>query len=80
MGEIIKLREDDKYQHLDVIIEMENSHVNPDTMFLYLHQVQENKKDQEIDENRIYMVDRLDDTGENLARCLIKLDFDRSRK
>lgn len=37
MGEIIKLREDDKYQHLDVIIEMENSHINPDTMFLYLH-------------------------------------------
>eukprot|EP00347_Sterkiella_histriomuscorum_P016979 403351124 len=79
MGEIVKLREDDKFQHLDVIIEMENDFINSDTMFLYLHQVMEGKKDQEIDENRLYHVDRIE-TGENLGRSLIKIDFDKSKK
>ncbi|CDW84957.1 UNKNOWN [Stylonychia lemnae] len=79
IGEITKLRKEDKIPHLEITVEMENDKINPDIHFIYLHQVQDKKKDQEIDDKKIYRVEKME-LAENIGRGYIKIDFDRSRR
>jgi hypothetical protein len=41
MGEIMKLRREEKVPSLEVIVEMENDSVNPVSQFIYLHPVED---------------------------------------
>lgn len=79
IGEIIKLRKDDKVPHLEITVEMENDKINPEIHFIYLHLVQDKNKDQEIDDKKIYKLEIME-LAENIGRGYIKIDFDRSKK
>lgn len=77
MGDIVKLSRDEKTPYLEVTIELENERINPNTHFIYLHCIED-----EIDlinDSRIYKVERLE-FAENIAKCYLKLDFDRNKK
>ena len=41
MGEILKVKRDDKVPSLEVIIDMENDLVNANSQFIYLHPVED---------------------------------------
>jgi hypothetical protein len=79
MGEIMKLKRDDRVPYLEVIIEMENDKVNPQSQFIYLHSVEETIDIQELNEQNIFRVERLE-WAENIGKSYLKLDFDRSKK
>lgn len=79
LGEIVKLKKDDKVPHLEITIEIENDRIHSNSQFIYLHQVDEISNDQEIKDERLYNVERLE-WAENIGKCYIKLDFDRRKK
>ena len=79
MGEIMKLRKEEKIPSLEVIVEMENDQINPASQFIYLHPVEDAINLQALNEERIYKVERLE-WADNIGKSYIRLDFDRTRK
>jgi len=81
MGEIIRNpSKEDKVPLLEVAVEIDCGRIEPDLQFLYLQEYDEKSKETLIlREDRMYKVEKLA-LVQNLGRCLIRIDFDRSKK
>jgi hypothetical protein len=77
MGEIMKLKKDDKVPYLEVTVEIENEKVRSNEQFIYLHCAEDDMES--IKDDRIYRVESLE-WAENIGKCYLRLDFDRSKK
>ena len=79
MGEIMKLRREEKVPSLEVIVEMENDQVNPVSQFIYLHPVDDTINLQSLNQEKIYKIESLE-WADNIGKSYIRLDFDRTKK
>ena len=77
MGDIVKFNEEDSYPSLEVYVELENDKINPDTEFVYLHNV-DTDFDEVLEEYR-YPLESCE-WSQSLGKSYIPLNFDRSKK
>jgi hypothetical protein len=79
MGEILKVKREDKVPSLEVIVDMENDLINANSQFIYLHPVEITINLQNLNEEKIYKIERLE-WADNIGKSYIRLDFDRTKK
>ena len=73
----MKMNKTDDFPSLEVAVEMENDKIQPDSQFVYLHDIQHDLE--EIAEEHKYNIESLE-WAENIGKAYILLNFDKTKK
>lgn len=73
----MKLKKDDKVPYLEVTVDIESEKVRTSDQFMYLHCTEE--EFESVQDEKIYKLETLE-WAENIGKCYLRLDFDRTKK